>query len=151
MSEQNNQPNYVVCNCQHCDGHIEFNANELEEENSIIPCPHCGLETKLFIPQEAKISPDSDLPAVKREGFFCGDDGNQETKCELNPPASQEVQSFVPSEPLNQPPVRQNIFVSLVEILDLDFRGQKRKNSFLNCRQNNTKHLHSNSRQHKGK
>jgi len=40
MSEQNNQPNYVVCNCQYCDGHIEFNANELDEENSVIPCPH---------------------------------------------------------------------------------------------------------------
>jgi hypothetical protein len=43
--------NYVTCRCQHCDTGIEFNAAELAEENSIISCPHCGLETKLFIPQ----------------------------------------------------------------------------------------------------
>ena len=39
------------CSCQYCNGAIEFDANELVEENSIVPCPHCGLETKLFIPQ----------------------------------------------------------------------------------------------------
>jgi putative phage-type endonuclease len=52
MSEPGNQsePNYVVCHCQHCDGHIEFDANEFAEANSILPCPHCGLETKIAIP-----------------------------------------------------------------------------------------------------
>jgi hypothetical protein len=52
MSQPSNQPvpRYVVCDCQHCDGHIEFDANALAEENSVIPCPHCSLETKLFIP-----------------------------------------------------------------------------------------------------
>ena len=44
-------PRYVTCRCQHCDGHIEFNANELVEENSVVPCPHCGLETILFLPK----------------------------------------------------------------------------------------------------
>jgi hypothetical protein len=39
------------CNCQHCAGGIEFEADELAEENSITPCPHCGAETKLFIPE----------------------------------------------------------------------------------------------------
>jgi hypothetical protein len=43
-------PRYVTCHCQFCDGHIEFDANEFAEENSIVPCPHCGLETKIFIP-----------------------------------------------------------------------------------------------------
>jgi DNA-directed RNA polymerase subunit RPC12/RpoP len=42
---------YVTCRCQHCDTGIEFDAAELTEENSMIPCPHCGLETKLFIPE----------------------------------------------------------------------------------------------------
>lgn len=26
------QPRYVVCNCQHCDGRIEFDANEFIEK-----------------------------------------------------------------------------------------------------------------------
>jgi len=56
--------NYVTCRCQYCDKGIEFNADQLAEENNIIPCPHCGLETRLFIPQEtvpdnnAEYSPD---------------------------------------------------------------------------------------------
>jgi hypothetical protein len=48
---------YVTCRCQHCDTGIEFDATELVEENSIIPCPHCGVETKLFIPQTATLQP----------------------------------------------------------------------------------------------
>ena len=79
MSEPSNQPapRYVVCNCKHCDGHIEFDANEFAEDNSIVPCPHCGLETKIFIPiLEAEKVP-TELPspvaspnAVRREGGF---------------------------------------------------------------------------------
>ena len=72
-------PRYVICRCQHCDGHIEFDANEFTEDNSIVPCPHCGLETKLFIPasQTEKVStelrPSVASPnAIRREGFFCG-------------------------------------------------------------------------------
>lgn len=48
MSESTN---YVTCRCQHCDTGIEFDATELVEENCIIPCPHCGQQTKLFIPE----------------------------------------------------------------------------------------------------
>jgi hypothetical protein len=81
MSQPSNQPapRYVVCDCQYCDGHIEFDANEFAEENSIVPCPHCGLETKIFIPisQAEKVPPK--LPSsvaspntARREGFFCG-------------------------------------------------------------------------------
>jgi hypothetical protein len=44
------QPRFVVCRCQYCDGNIEFDAELLVEENSIVPCPHCGLETKIFVP-----------------------------------------------------------------------------------------------------
>jgi len=41
------EPSYVTCRCQQCDGHIEFDINELAAENGIVPCPHCGLETML--------------------------------------------------------------------------------------------------------
>lgn len=50
-NEPEKRPTYVTCQCNHCAGKIEFDANGLAEENSIMPCPHCGLETKLFIPQ----------------------------------------------------------------------------------------------------
>src|SRR5882724_286798 len=63
---------YVNCPCQHCKGHIEFDANEFAEENSIVPCPHCGLETKLFLPISLTPQLSSSIvsPAVKHEGFF---------------------------------------------------------------------------------
>ena len=81
MSQPSEQfaPRYVTCRCQHCDGHIEFDANEFAEENSIVPCPHCGLETKIFMPisQTKKVPPklssSSASPnTARREGFFCG-------------------------------------------------------------------------------
>lgn len=66
MNQPDNQQsgNYVICRCQYCDKGIEFNAAELSEENSIVPCPHCGLETKLYIPQTGA-SQDSSLPSLK--------------------------------------------------------------------------------------
>jgi hypothetical protein len=81
MNEPNAQiaPNYVTCPCQHCSGHIEFNTTEYAEENSIVPCPHCGLETKLFIPVSDPSKSPEELPSsnaapiISRfEGFFDG-------------------------------------------------------------------------------
>jgi len=83
MSQPSEQsaPRYVTCQCRHCGGHIEFDANEFTEENSIVPCPFCGLETKIFIPvfQAQKIP--TELPyfiaspnTERREGVFCGGD-----------------------------------------------------------------------------
>ena len=42
--------NYVTCPCQYCDERIEFDAESFQPEQSI-PCPHCGLDTVLFVPQ----------------------------------------------------------------------------------------------------
>jgi hypothetical protein len=48
MSNPPNEPvRFVTCRCQHCDGHIEFDAGHAGES---VACPHCGLETKLFLP-----------------------------------------------------------------------------------------------------
>jgi hypothetical protein len=41
-------PAFVTCRCHYCDGHIEFDASSAGEA---IPCPHCGLETTLYVPQ----------------------------------------------------------------------------------------------------
>ena len=54
MSES--APRYVTCRCEHCDGGIEFDANELGEANSLLSCPHCGVETLLLVPQDADLA-----------------------------------------------------------------------------------------------
>lgn len=72
MSDADSEsPRYVTCRCQHCDGNIEFDAAQLDATNSAtgavtgpsIPCPHCGLDTVLFVPQV----PVSQPPAPKPE------------------------------------------------------------------------------------
>jgi len=54
----NEQPRLVICRCQHCDGHIEFDASQAGES---VTCPHCNAETTLYVPpiseQEANLSP----------------------------------------------------------------------------------------------
>lgn len=44
-------PHYVICRCQHCDGNIEFDAGQIEKgETRTVECPHCHLETIIFVP-----------------------------------------------------------------------------------------------------
>jgi DNA-directed RNA polymerase subunit RPC12/RpoP len=66
--------NYATCPCQHCGGAMEFDASELVEENSLVQCPHCGLETKLFIPPAAdnstsEASEETDAPAQETDSL----------------------------------------------------------------------------------
>lgn len=50
MSDQQEDPLFVVCRCQHCDGHVEFDASGFKKgETRQVACPHCGLETLLFV------------------------------------------------------------------------------------------------------
>lgn len=46
------------CQCQYCDSGIEFDS---EQAGEIVSCPHCGLETSLFVrvekTQEIKVLP----------------------------------------------------------------------------------------------
>jgi TPR repeat protein len=45
-------PQYVTCNCQHCDGGIEFDASGFEKgETRAVECPHCHVETVIFVPE----------------------------------------------------------------------------------------------------
>jgi DNA-directed RNA polymerase subunit RPC12/RpoP len=37
---------FITCECNHCSGHIEF---EAENAGETVACPHCGLDTVLFI------------------------------------------------------------------------------------------------------
>jgi DNA-directed RNA polymerase subunit RPC12/RpoP len=47
MDTSANQPRFVSCPCQTCDGYIEFDTSHAGEA---VTCPHCGLETTLFVP-----------------------------------------------------------------------------------------------------
>ena len=40
------------CSCQHCNGHIEFDA---QHAGQTADCPHCGLGTVLFIPPPPQV------------------------------------------------------------------------------------------------
>jgi DNA-directed RNA polymerase subunit RPC12/RpoP len=42
------------CSCQHCNGHIEF---ERDQERSTVACPHCGMDTLLFVTTPPVIQP----------------------------------------------------------------------------------------------
>jgi holliday junction DNA helicase RuvB len=59
MTEASNEPvRFVTCPCQHCSGKIEFDANQLDAaENITVSCPHCGLETIIFVPQQQEVPP----------------------------------------------------------------------------------------------
>ena len=42
----------VKCRCRNCDGHLEFEANR---DGEALACPHCGMETQLYIPGRARL------------------------------------------------------------------------------------------------
>ena len=63
-------PHYVTCQCRHCDENIEFDANAFAEEFSAITCPHCGLETNLYLtvpPGDPATA--AQLDYIRRMGF----------------------------------------------------------------------------------
>ena len=44
----NQPPCFVSCRCQHCDGHIEFDASGFAKgETRNVECPHCQQETNI--------------------------------------------------------------------------------------------------------
>ena len=40
----------VKCRCRNCDGHIEFDPSAVGQT---VTCPHCGMDTALYIPSAA--------------------------------------------------------------------------------------------------
>lgn len=70
MEDQLNEPNNVICPCRHCEEHIEFDAHEFAEEFSLVPCPHCGLETRIHLPPEPVGNvTEAQLDYIRRLGF----------------------------------------------------------------------------------
>jgi len=70
-----NSPNesvrFVSCRCRHCDGGIEFDAADFDkDETRNVDCPHCGLETIIFVPQKmvppVLVKVDENLPQIAK-------------------------------------------------------------------------------------
>jgi DNA-directed RNA polymerase subunit RPC12/RpoP len=47
---------FEKCSCNHCFGHIEFDASQAGQ---VVACPHCGLETILFVPPKPPVPEES--------------------------------------------------------------------------------------------
>jgi uncharacterized tellurite resistance protein B-like protein len=55
---QQTAPHYVKVACEHCTGGIEFDCNQLaRDETRPVECPHCHLDTMIFVPQEHELQP----------------------------------------------------------------------------------------------
>jgi len=89
----NQPPGFVTCLCQHCDGHIEFDATGFQKgETRNVKCPHCNLETIVFVPASQhqpptppRIPPKAqavkgtilDFTVQTNTGIISGDDGQR--------------------------------------------------------------------------
>jgi hypothetical protein len=57
MEQPNDHSNYT-CSCQQCGGHIKFESNQLRKgETRTVECPHCHLDTILFVREKADEPP----------------------------------------------------------------------------------------------
>ena len=72
MSNPPNKPRFVTCRCQTCDGNIEFDASDFAKgETRTINCPHCQMDTKIYVPvstPESQLEKKPLLPSFRR--FF---------------------------------------------------------------------------------
>ena len=59
----------VKCNCNNCSAHLEF---ESVDAGSVIVCPKCGIETKLYVPGSASNQPPRNLQLMKINKFKVG-------------------------------------------------------------------------------
>jgi hypothetical protein len=61
---------FVTCHCDACAGGIEFERALFDPDNpAIIQCPHCGIETRLYVPRadsNSSISDEGDTSASKK-------------------------------------------------------------------------------------
>jgi hypothetical protein len=60
-----NTPRYVTCHCEYCNGGIEFDANDLKGvKTTTVECPHCHMETIIFVPKTQSARPAQTIPDV---------------------------------------------------------------------------------------
>ncbi|MDR3460104.1 MAG: hypothetical protein P4N60_21975 [Verrucomicrobiae bacterium] len=62
------QPQHVICRCQHCNGGIEFDATGLDKAGTLsTECPHCKLETPLYVPPPAVMPEKSQKTSLRQK------------------------------------------------------------------------------------
>lgn len=65
----------AVCTCNTCSGKIEF---ESANTGQTVQCPHCGMDTVLFIPQVSpRLQPIPAAPVLASNLIKCPDCGNE--------------------------------------------------------------------------
>jgi hypothetical protein len=63
MNQTGQQTTYVTCRCQNCNGGIEFDASFFRKgETRAAECPHCKMETLLFVPQPTAVAENKSKP-----------------------------------------------------------------------------------------
>jgi hypothetical protein len=64
MNSTNDQsePNLIICRCRHCDVGIEFDVSQVGET---VVCPHCEMEALLFVPSAGRKPPVIASPAER--------------------------------------------------------------------------------------
>lgn len=56
---------FITCRCRHCNKGIEFDASDFQKgETRNAVCPHCHLETILFVPANSKPPEDKPVPPI---------------------------------------------------------------------------------------
>ncbi len=86
---------FVKCSCEQCNGHIEF-----DEGYAGLPivCPHCGSETRLFIPS-------GPLPPPKIKSEASQNDTSAELRQALSPAQTDNApEGLQPAQPPEPPP-----------------------------------------------
>ena len=56
---------FEKCSCNHCSGNIEFDS---EHAGQMVACPHCGLETKLYVPKVPLNKPPQNVSVEIKSG-----------------------------------------------------------------------------------
>jgi hypothetical protein len=76
---------FVKCRCQHCNKNIEFDSDQIEVTGSFggqltgqnITCPHCGMDTILFVQQIEMPAPNQFAPKSSSNFQSCPTCQNQ--------------------------------------------------------------------------
>lgn len=65
------------CKCNNCSEWVEFDSSRA---GSTIQCPHCGMDTILFIPRITALPPSRPPPVANSNLIICPDCGNSVSK-----------------------------------------------------------------------
>lgn len=84
MNEPEEQSKFVTCSCQNCSGHIRFDASQFRKgETRNVECPHCHMDTVIFVRDRQEDPPKTAKDALLREGHGLNERKGPATQFEL--------------------------------------------------------------------